>query len=87
MRDRAFFEEYKNDPELHRVDAFICSHPAANCELYMPFNRSLIVYPTTRLEFGRYDDVVEWRKPYINSRSPSRWVCVFVGWGGGGSGT
>eukprot|EP00658_Telonema_sp_P-2_P039455 TRINITY_DN2822_c0_g1_i9.p1 TRINITY_DN2822_c0_g1~~TRINITY_DN2822_c0_g1_i9.p1 ORF type:complete len:1003 (-),score=166.34 TRINITY_DN2822_c0_g1_i9:253-3261(-) len=71
---QAFFEAYKDDPEFERVDAFICSHPAANCELFMPFNRSLIVYPTTRLEFGRDDDVVEWRKPYMkNLRSRFRW--------------
>eukprot|EP00658_Telonema_sp_P-2_P038674 TRINITY_DN276_c0_g1_i8.p1 TRINITY_DN276_c0_g1~~TRINITY_DN276_c0_g1_i8.p1 ORF type:complete len:1262 (-),score=285.14 TRINITY_DN276_c0_g1_i8:299-4084(-) len=68
-----FFEAYKNDPEFERVDAFICSHPAANCELYMPFNRSLIVYPTTRLEFGRDDDVVDWRAPYMTIRNKARW--------------
>eukprot|EP00658_Telonema_sp_P-2_P002065 TRINITY_DN10785_c0_g4_i1.p1 TRINITY_DN10785_c0_g4~~TRINITY_DN10785_c0_g4_i1.p1 ORF type:complete len:720 (+),score=74.54 TRINITY_DN10785_c0_g4_i1:1-2160(+) len=70
---QSFFEAYKNDPEFERVDAFICSHPAANCELFMPFNRSLIVYPTTRLEFGRHDDAVDWRKPYLNQRSHVRW--------------
>ncbi len=61
---RAFFEAYKNDDEMERVDAVFCSHPAANCELYMPLNRSLIVYATTRLEFGRAEDeFIDWRKP------------------------
>jgi len=70
---RALFDAYKNDPEFQRVDAFVCSHPVANCELYMPFNRTLIVYATTRAEFGRFDKNVEWRKPFLNVRSPFRW--------------
>lgn len=70
---RRFFDAYKDDPEFKRVDAFICSHPVANCELYMPFNRSIIVYATTRAEFGRFDDVVAWRQKDINARSPFRW--------------
>jgi hypothetical protein len=24
------------------VDFFICSHPAANCELFLPFNKSIL---------------------------------------------
>ena len=44
---RAYFEAYKEDEEFRRVDLFICSHPAANCELYLPFNRSVLVYATT----------------------------------------
>lgn len=70
---RAFFEAYKNDPEFQRVDAFVCSHPVAHCELYMPFNRTLIVYATTRAEFGRFDENVAWRRPFLNARSPFRW--------------
>jgi hypothetical protein len=70
---RRFFEAYRDDGEMKRVDIVICSHPVANCELYMPLNRSLVIYPTTRLEFGRHDDVIEWRKPLLNSRSPLRW--------------
>ena len=72
FRER-FFEAYKNDPEFRRVDLFVCSHPAANCELYMPFNRSLLVYATTRLEFGRNDKLVDWRKPFMSNRNQNRW--------------
>lgn len=71
---RRFFHAYRDDGEMKRVDFVICSHPAANCELYMPLNRSLVIYPTTRLEFGRFDDVVEWRRPSLNKRSPIRWA-------------
>ena len=64
---RQFFDAYKNDEEFRRVDLFVCSHPVANCELFMPFNRSILVYATTRLEFGRYDADVAWRKQFIHS--------------------
>jgi len=67
-----FFDAYRRDAEMARVDVVICSHPAANCELYMPLNKTLIVYASTRLEFGRHDDVVEWRQPYLDSKSPAR---------------
>ncbi|CAG9462724.1 unnamed protein product [Pedinophyceae sp. YPF-701] len=70
---RDFFEAYRDDPEMQRVDMVICSHPAANCELFLPLNKPMIIYPTTRLEFGRNDEVVEWRKPYISDNSPRRW--------------
>ncbi|KAL7548779.1 hypothetical protein ACHAWF_016384 [Thalassiosira exigua] len=52
---------YRNDPEFKRVDAFICHHPVANCELFLPFNRSIIIHATTRLEFGRHDEGIDWR--------------------------
>ena len=54
-------------------DAYICSHPAANCELFLPFNRSLIVYATTRLEYGRFDELLEVRRPLISEVSAGRW--------------
>ena len=30
---------YAQDDEFKRVDAFICSYPVANCELFVPFNK------------------------------------------------
>jgi hypothetical protein len=60
---RQFFEANRDNPEMARADIVFCSHPAANSELYLPLNRSLVVYVTTRLEFGRDDDSVWWRKP------------------------
>lgn len=60
--------------EFWRVDLFVCSHPVANCELFLPFDRALIVYATTRLEFGRFDLNVDWRKPFIHAGSPRRWA-------------
>jgi len=49
-----FYEAYKNDAELQSVDAFVCFHPSAMCELFMPFNKSLIVIASTRYELGRF---------------------------------
>jgi hypothetical protein len=56
-----FYLAYKDNDEFHRVDAFICHHPAANCELFLPFNKSIIVRASTRLEFGRHDAGIDWR--------------------------
>eukprot|EP00741_Cyanophora_paradoxa_P007298 tig00001098_g7059.t1 len=70
---KAFYEAYRDDPLVRDADFYLCSHPLANCELYVPFNRSLVLHATTRLEFGRDDDVVDWRQPHRGPRSPARW--------------
>ena len=60
--------------EYGRVNAFICSHPAANCELFLPFKKPLIVYATTRFEFGRHDKYIDWREPDWNqAEGEVRW--------------
>jgi len=53
---RDFFDAYKTDAEFAKVDVFLCSHPTANCELYLAFNRSIIMYEHTPLEFGRFSN-------------------------------
>jgi len=70
---RDFFEAYKHDPEFARVDAFLCTHPTANCELFMPFNKSIIINAAARIEFGRYDDNIPWRRDHLTSRSYEQW--------------
>jgi len=49
-----FYEAYKDNAEMKSVDAFVCFHPASMCELFMPFNKSLIVIASTRYELGRF---------------------------------
>ena len=49
----SFQNEYRDDEEMRSVDAFVCSHPAAMCEVFEGFNRSLLVYATTRYEMAR----------------------------------
>ncbi|RYE85539.1 MAG: hypothetical protein EOO65_00160 [Methanosarcinales archaeon] len=53
-----FFDAYREGGRLNSTlvtasDAVHCSHPAGMCEYYMPFNRSLIIWSTTRFEQGR----------------------------------
>eukprot|EP00471_Norrisiella_sphaerica_P000678 CAMPEP_0184483562 /NCGR_PEP_ID=MMETSP0113_2-20130426/5235_1 /TAXON_ID=91329 /ORGANISM="Norrisiella sphaerica, Strain BC52" /LENGTH=686 /DNA_ID=CAMNT_0026864055 /DNA_START=1859 /DNA_END=3919 /DNA_ORIENTATION=+ len=70
-----FMNAYWRDGIMKRVDLVICSHPIANCELYLPFNdKLLVVYATTRAEFGRWDDGVHWRKPFLHDQSFVRWL-------------
>mmetsp|Transcript_45347 Transcript_45347/g.145434 ORF Transcript_45347/g.145434 Transcript_45347/m.145434 type:complete len:590 (-) Transcript_45347:39-1808(-) len=72
-----FFEAYSDSFDLNSMDFFICSHPVANCELYIPFGRPIIIYATTRLEFGRHDQNIDWRSQDLSEESPKRfqeWV-------------
>ena len=66
-----FYERYREDEEMARVDIVTCSHPASNCELFLPLNKSMIVLATTRIEFGRNDPEVGWRKPIMDKQSPA----------------
>ncbi len=61
---KQFYEAYKNDSEMNRVNVFMCFHPAAMCELFMPFNRTLIIIASTRYELGRYwkEEWEKWNK-------------------------
>lgn len=57
-----FFEAYQDDPEMQSVDAFLCNHAAALCEVFMPFTKPMIVLASTRYELGRHYDVERWRE-------------------------
>ena len=50
-----FQAEYRDDEEMKSVDAFVCFHPAAICELYVPFNKSIVVIATTRYNLARFE--------------------------------
>lgn len=63
---KTFYELNKDDPEFRRIDLFMCSHPAANCELFEKFKKPMILFATTRLEFGRDDQNIGWRVREIN---------------------
>lgn len=45
---REFYDSYKNDPVMQTVDAFVCAHAASMCELFMPFQKPMIVIASTR---------------------------------------
>jgi hypothetical protein len=68
---RDFHAAYRDDAAMRGVDAFVCSHPAAMCELFEPFGKPRIVYATTRFEMARCFSDAE---PQGCARDPSRWV-------------
>ena len=41
-------EFYQNDSTVMNIDAFICTFPASMCQLWMPFNKSIIFLPAHR---------------------------------------
>ena len=47
------FEFYKNDREMAAVDAFLCLYQPGMCELWMPFNKTIIFLPAHRYNMGR----------------------------------
>ena len=47
------FEFYKSDSTCTSVDAFHCLFPASMCEMWMPFNKTIIVNPVHRYSMGR----------------------------------
>ena len=42
------FRFYKNDTQIASTDAFICMFPASMCEMWMPFNKTIIYLPAHR---------------------------------------
>ena len=56
-----FFAVYGTHPEFQSVDAFVCQHPAATCELFVPFNRTIIIVTTIRYDNGRVA-VRDWKR-------------------------
>ena len=66
-----FYNAYKDDAEMKSVDAFVCYHPTSMCELFMPFNKSIIVIASTRYELGRFgvDRWTKWNKNFVQIAS------------------
>ena len=46
---------FRSDPEFEEVDAFICVYPVSLCELYLSYNKTVIVVIDSRYELGRSD--------------------------------
>jgi hypothetical protein len=79
---KLFFETYKNDPEMQTVDGFICTYPNAMCEIFMPFNKSLIVSAPTRYETGRWDPNAwrQWNENLKKIRNDPRNLVIANNW-------
>jgi len=71
---RPFYEAYKNDPVMQSVDAFLCYDPPAICELYEPFNKSLIIIATNRYYITRQmkERWTTWNKNLLRYASDPR---------------
>jgi hypothetical protein len=52
----SFYAKYRDDPDWKAADAFLCFHPAATCELFLLFNKPIIVWTTIRIDNGRMLD-------------------------------
>lgn len=52
---KAFYDYYSQDEEFLSADAILCNHAISMCELFMPFNKPMILIASTRYEIGRYD--------------------------------
>jgi len=50
---KSVYEYYKNDEEFRDVDFVICSFWPAQCELFIPLNKTIIFNPTHRYNLGR----------------------------------
>lgn len=48
-----FYVEVKSTSIMKNTDAFVCSFPMSQCELYMPFNKSIIWLAAHRYSLGR----------------------------------
>jgi hypothetical protein len=59
-----FYDAYKADTEMNTVDAYLCTHATSLCELYMPFNKPLVLIASTRYEIGRHeaDRWIQWNE-------------------------
>lgn len=51
---RQFYKYYAQDPLFKQIDGFLCLHATSLCELFMAFNKPLIVITSTRYEIGRH---------------------------------
>lgn len=75
---RSFYDTYREDPEFRSADAFVCTHADSMCELFMPFNRPLIVVASTRYEIGRLEASHwnRWNKNLKKIITKSEWNSV-----------
>jgi hypothetical protein len=75
VRER-FYEAYADEHVMASMDAVVCSHPAAACEIYLPLGIPIILYFTTRFDLGRLHSPAVLR----------RWIEAVRGIGGIGAG-
>ena len=58
---RAAYEALRDSPLLAGADGVVCSHPAALCEVWLPFNKSILLIVTANLELAR-ENAERWKE-------------------------
>ena len=58
---RAAFEALRGSEMMQSTDSVVCSHPAALCEVWLPFNKSILLIVTANLELAR-ENPMRWRE-------------------------
>ena len=60
----AFYAKYRRPFQVY--DAFVCSLPAAMCELFLPFDQPSLIWLSVPLEYGRenYQRWAEWLEAF-----------------------
>ena len=54
---RDFYTYYSHNVDfMENVDVIVCTHAASLCELYMPFDKPMIIIASTRYEIGRHSE-------------------------------
>ena len=72
-RKQQISKRLNTHPAFLNANTVMCSHPIANCELYASFKKHYLLYVTTRLEFGRFDDYIPWRTNTVREYDVNRW--------------
>lgn len=80
---RDFSAAYADDVEFKSANAFVCTYPPAMCELFMQFEKPMVVLMTIRYE-GYREDVGMWqrwnqnlRKIYGSAHSVVAATCIY----------
>ena len=51
------YNHYKKSAIINQVDAFICEFPASMCQLWIPFNKTIIFLAAHRYNIGSYHNI------------------------------
>ena len=75
------FEFYRNDARMSSADAFVCSSSSSLCELWLPFNKTILYVPAHRYNAGKctkeeFDLLTQHLYPYSTSNNPNHIIAA-----------
>ena len=68
VKERFYIEQADVKSPLQQADVFVCQYLTSLCEVYMGFNRSILIIAPVRYELGRHDDADKWEQLNVNLR-------------------